>query len=492
MARATRWLLLAALTAACAPGGRTVRPDASATLDRLLTAAHEQTIAGSVAAQLKYGRPVERLPSVSLAGAEARAAVAQALLDTLATVDRDALSPNEQVSAEVLEWILEGEVEAPRYHWLSFRAITPYQSPLTAELLFLGRDMPLDSPEARERYLARLEDIGPLADSILAGLDARAERGIRLPKPAIAQIGVTLRALRVPATRSPYAPGNSRLDALPDSILPEFSERVARTIDEVVNPALDRLIAYLQGSYASQAPTGVGLSQYPGGEAYYRFLVRRMTTLDLDPQEIHRTGLAYLDSLEASMDSLLRVVGFRGSRKEFLTAMNRDPRFLARTPEEVGARYQRYYDAIRPLVPRLFSREPKAPAEFRRLNPALEVSQTYGFYQPPSPASPVGIYFYNASNLEQRSLFTVAPIAYHELVPGHHFQISLAQENPDLPLLRRDFYATTHGEGWADYASELPQELGLYADPYDRYGRLISEAFLTARLVVDPGMNLLG
>ncbi len=492
MSGPTPWFLLALLAAACAPGGSPARPDASATLDRLLTAAHEQTIAASVAAQLKYGRPVERLPSVSLAGAEARAAVAQALLDTLATLDRDALTPNEQVSAEVLEWILEGEVEAPRYHWLSFRAITPYQSPLTGELLFLGRDLPLDSPEARERYLARLQDIGPLADSILAGLDTRAERGISLPKPAIAQIGVTLRALRVPATRSPYAPTSARLAALPDSVRPGFGDRVARTIDEVVNPALDRLVAYLQGTYASQAPAGVGLSQYPGGEAYYRFLVRRMTTLDRAPEEIHQTGLAYLDSLEASMDSLLRVIGFRGSRKEFLAAMNRDPRFLARTPEEVGARYQRYYDAIRPLVPRLFSREPKAPAEFRRLNPALEASQTYGFYQPPSPASPVGIYFYNASNLERRSLFTVAPIAYHELVPGHHFQISLAQENPDLPLLRRDFYATAHGEGWADYASELPQELGLYADPYDRYGRLISEAFLTARLVVDPGMNLLG
>lgn len=192
------------------------------------------------------------------------------------------------------------------------------------------------------------------------------------------------------------------------------------------------------------------------------------------------------------MDSLLAVIGFKGTRKEFLTTIGKDPRFIAKAPEDVGARYQKYYEAIKPLVGKLFSRIPKAPGEFRRLNPALEGSQTYGFYQAPSPASPVGIYFYNASNLATRSLFTVANIAYHELVPGHHFQMSLALENPDLPPFRRDFATTAYTEGWAEYASGLAGELGLFSDPYDLYGRLTSEAFLTTRLVVDPGMNLLG
>ncbi|MEZ4457599.1 MAG: DUF885 domain-containing protein [Gemmatimonadales bacterium] len=137
-------------------------------------------------------------------------------------------------------------------------------------------------------------------------------------------------------------------------------------------------------------------------------------------------------------------------------------------------------------------REPKAPAEFRRLNPRLEAASTYGFYQPPSPASPVGIYFYNASNLKERNLASVGTIAFHELVPGHHFQIALALENDSLPPFRREFNANAFAEGWAEYASSLAGELGMYSDPYDAYGRLISEAFLTTRLVVDPGMNLLG
>jgi uncharacterized protein (DUF885 family) len=464
----------------------------SATLDRLLTLAQERRIANSISLQTKYQRPVERLPLVSLAADEAEAAFARVLLDTLATVDRSKLTPNQQISAEVLEWVLQGTVEEVKYHWLSFSAITPYQSPLTGELLFLGRDLPLDTPEARARLLARLGEIAPLANTIGIGLAARAERGVMLPKAEIRQIEGTLRALRRPGASSPYAPSASRLETLPDSVRTGFTAALVKTIDETVNPALDRLIAALGGGYLAVAPDGVGLKQYPGGEEYYRFRVARSTTLDLTPEAIHQRGLEHIARLERSMDSLLGVIGFKGTRKQFIATINKDPRFIAKTPEDVGARYQKYYDAIKPLVPKLFSKTPKAPAEFRRLNPALEASQTYGFYQPPSPASPVGIYFYNASNLATRSLFTVAPIAYHELVPGHHFQFSLAQENPSLPPFRRDFYATAHGEGWAEYATELAGELGLYADPYDRYGRLISEAFLTTRLVVDPGMNLLG
>ena len=465
---------------------------ASATLSRLLTAAHEQSIEASIAAQLKYSRPIERLTSVSLASAERRAAVAKALLDTLATVPRTALSETEVVSAEALEWMLQGIVEVPTYHWLSLASITPYQSPLTSELLYLGRDMPLDTPDGRARYLARLGDIAPLIDSILAGLESRAAKGIRVPKPEVAQIVGALRAMQVAGARSPYAPPAARVAALADSARPAFSAAVATTVDDRINPALGRLITLLGGAYTKAAGNEVGLKQFPGGEAYYRFLVARNTTLDQEPEDIYQTGLAHLARIEGSMDSLLKVIGFTGTRKAFLAARARDPRFMARTPEDVQAFYQKYYDRIKPLVPTLFSRLPKAPAEFRRLNPALEGSQTYGFYQPPTPASPVGIYFYNASHLATRSLFSVPSIAYHELVPGHHFQIALADENAALPLLRRDFSTTAFAEGWAEYASALAGELGLFADPYDMYGRLVSEAFLTTRLVVDPGMNLMG
>ncbi len=477
---------------ACGESARPVAKGSSAPLTYLLDAVQEEGIRESIPAQLKYSRPIERLPDVTLAGDEARAARAKRLLDSLNAIPRESLSEQDRVSAEVLEWILRTTVDAPKYYWLSFSSITPYQSPLTNSLLFLGRDMPLGTAEERSRYLARLGEIATLADTIRSGLEARAARGIRIAKPEVKQIVGALSAIRARGTKSPYAPSGARLTSLADSVRPAFVAAIERTVDTSINPALDRLIAFLAGDYQKQAPDGVGLKQYPGGEEYYRYLVRQNTTLDVKPEEIQQRGLAHLALLEHSMDSLLKVMDFKGTRKDFLASINKNPRFFANTPEEAGAFYQKYYDRIKPLIPKLFSRVPKAPAEYRRLNPALEASQTYGFYQPPTPASPVGIYFYNASNLKTRSLFSVPSIAYHELVPGHHFQIALADENKSLPALRRDFGTNAYSEGWAEYASALAGEVGLYADPYDDYGRLMSEAFLTTRLVVDPGMNLLG
>lgn len=490
--RSSAFLLIAVAAVGCDKVAEPASSGASAQLARLLDATHEEGIQGSFSAQVKYSRPIERLPDLSLAAEEQRAATAKARLDSLASIPRDGLTEQEQVSAEALEWMLQQAVEAPKYYWLSLASITPYQSPLTRELPFLGRDMPLDTPEARTRYLARLADIAPLIDSIQAGLLARAERGVRVPKAEIRQVVGALGAMKVAGTLSPYAPPAARLATLPDTARGPFVAAVERTVNTSINPALDRLVAFLGGDYMKAAPDGVGLRQYPGGDAYYRYLVASNTTLDVAPEEIQQRGLAHLATLERSMDSLLQVIGFTGTRKAFLAARTKDPRFMATSPEAVGAYYQKYYERIRPLVPRLFSREPKAPAQYQRLNPALEGSQTYGFYQPPTPASPIGTYYYNASNLATRSLFSVPSIAYHELVPGHHFQIGLAQENTSLPPLRRDFQTNAFVEGWAEYASALAGELGLYADPYDYYGRLVSEAFLTTRLVVDPGMNLLG
>jgi uncharacterized protein (DUF885 family) len=200
----------------------------SAVLSRLLAATHERTIGNSPTLQSRYGRTIERLPSVSLAAEEADAAFARALLDTLATLDRAKLTAPERLSAETLEWVLQGFVEGVKFHWLSFGAITPYQSPLMGELLFLGRDMPLETPEQRSRFLARLGEIGPLADTIRQGLEARATRGIRLNQAEVRQVIGALGSLRKPGTSSPYAPSAARMGTVKDAA---FGEAVAKTID---------------------------------------------------------------------------------------------------------------------------------------------------------------------------------------------------------------------------------------------------------------------
>jgi uncharacterized protein (DUF885 family) len=172
--------------------------------------------------------------------------------------------------------------------------------------------------------------------------------------------------------------------------------------------------------------------------------------------------------------------------------LEKDPRFIPKTPEEIGDRLMSHVSRIEPKVDAFFVRRPKAPYGVKRLEPALEGAQTFGYYSPPTAAEPRGYYRYNASKLEERSLLGSAGLAYHELVPGHHFQIALAGENTDLPPFRREYFDTAYTEGWAEYAAYLAGDMGMYAEPYDRIGRLAMDLFISTRLVVDTGMNALG
>jgi uncharacterized protein (DUF885 family) len=185
-------------------------------------------------------------------------------------------------------------------------------------------------------------------------------------------------------------------------------------------------------------------------------------------------------------------VGFGGSLAEFRTFLKTDPRFFARTPAEVGKRLMAGQERILPRVPELFGRVPRAPFGVQRLEPELEGAMTFGYYQTPTVSDPKGYYRFNGSRLSERSLLAAGSLIAHELVPGHHFQINLQRENETLPEFRRESFYTAFTEGWGDYASTLAGEMGMYADPYDLAGRLAADLFLTSRLVVDTGMNLLG
>jgi uncharacterized protein (DUF885 family) len=185
-------------------------------------------------------------------------------------------------------------------------------------------------------------------------------------------------------------------------------------------------------------------------------------------------------------------MGFSGSLDDFRRHLRTAPEFFARRPQDLGERMMAADARIRPLVDRWFARRPRAEGGVERLDPALEGAMTFGYYDPPRPGRERGVYFYNGSKPESRSLLLAAPLVYHELVPGHHFQIGLQRENTELVPLRQESFATAFVEGWAEYASALAGEMGLYADPRDAAGRLMMESFIAARLVVDTGMNALG
>ncbi len=435
----------------------------------------------------KLGLPIDSLPDISDAHAKALAGKAKVLLGRLAPVSPDGLAEEDRLSLLVLRRELSNWVEAPGFSEFNL-PVMPYTSPFSGIRRVLGSYR--FSGEADEkRYLKLLDDLAGLAGTVEGKLRSSAARGIVIPRDEVDLLVPSLEPLARPSAESPFQVAAGRLPSGSEA----FRQAAAAKIDRAVAPAFSRLVEYIRGEYRKQAPAGVGLSQYPGGEAYYRFLVRYHTNSPLTPEEIHRYGLSEIARINRELDEVRQKVDFKGTLAEFRQFLKTDPRFFPKTPEEIGDRLMAAVRRIEPKVPLYFSKTPKAKYGVRRLDPALEGAMTFGYYQVPTPAEPEGDYMFNASRLSERSLLNAPALIAHELIPGHHFQINLQSENQSLPEFRRNLIdVTAYVEGWGEYASAVAGEMGLYEDPYDRCGRLAMEAFLSSRLVVDTGMNLLG
>ncbi len=458
------------------------------TLARLV-AEHEARIQSEASGLLGGGAP--RLPDLSTAkvtrdGERARTIVRS--LDRLAPTE---LTSEEWITSRVLRFALLQDIENATYHAINFSFITPYQSPLSALPGMFSR-LPLATASDRARYLAMTDSLAAIADTVRGALEWRRARKIALPKDEIRLIVPFVRGFAASAAQNPYMPSAERLAALPAGERETFVTTLNNTLEGVVRPAYERLASWLEGPYLAQAPTAVGLAQYPDGASFYRALVRRHTTLSVTPQQVHNIGLAEVARLDSAMADVRNEIGFRGTKAEFHAQLAKDPKYFAKVPEEFGERLM-YHDArIRPRIGELFATMPRARGDVRRLDPRLEASMTFGYYQVPTPQDSMGHYYYNGSDLPERSMLGAASLVFHELVPGHHFQIALQRESTTLPWFRRYGSHTAFTEGWGEYAASLAGEMGMYTDPYDRYGRLAMDSFLACRLVVDTGMNALG
>jgi uncharacterized protein (DUF885 family) len=258
-------------------------------------------------------------------------------------------------------------------------------------------------------------------------------------------------------------------------------------------PAFQSVAAYLTGPYRVGAPAGVGLSQYRGGAEYYRYLVVANTTLTVTPEQLHAQGLAAVAQLNHELEGIKRDVGFHGDLKAFKHFLAHDPQFYVKTTEQFGERLNVYVHRAAGAAPKYFLHMPKAAYGVEPLAKELAEAQTFGYYSQPTADKPKGIYYYNAWHPERTSALGAGALICHELIPGHHFQIALQQENTALPNVRRyDFSETGFVEGWGEYASQLCWDMGVYRTPYDKAGRIMQDLMISTRLVVDTGMNALG
>ncbi len=441
--------------------------------------------------RLKFGLPVQKLPDNSYAEAKKEAAFAQAILNRLKKIDPAGLSTEESISYKILQWENSATVEAHSYFWLN-SPVTPYASPLpTINRVF--REFSFKDAKDLDRYQALLKQYAVAIRTAQNHVQEQYIQGIFLPKEEIQLVVSFLKSYAKEPGSNPLAVTDERLKSISDRKKADaFRQEVNQILQSEINPALTALAGYIAGDYSAKARDSVGLSGVPKGKEYYRFLVGYHTTMDATPEEIHAIGLKQIEEINQELEKVRQSLGFKGTIAEFRQYLKTDPRFFPKSPDEIGNKLMEYMDRIEPQLHSYFSKVPKAAYGVKRLDPSLEGAMTFGYYQTPVPEDPKGYYYYNGSNLQQRSLLWAGSLIYHELVPGHHYQICLQEENTSLPEFRRESFSTAYVEGWAEYASSLAGEMGLYRDDYEKAGRLAMKAFLTSRLVVDTGMNMLG
>lgn len=442
--------------------------------------------------QMRRGIPVRTIRPDTLANAEEDAAFAAGALSELRRAGAAVESHDDVLTVEFLREELTGMLAAPRLWWMQF-GVTPYAcSWLGIYLQSLFPTVSFSSPADADRYLALMLDYARLIESLRDKVLLQAQRGWHVPKPALPGVVATLQGLKVAAAHT-FPVSFDRLVTLADAKRMHLADAVARMWRMEVEPAFDSLIASLGPEYRRAASQAVGLSQFPGGEAAYRTLVREHVTFDIDPERIHVVGVANVARLSEQMRAIRSSLGFDGSEASFSEHLRTSGRLHARSPRDVEDRYRYHIARVSAVVSRYFGKLPNAGYDVAPLDESMQAAISYGYYEPPTAARPTGIYKYNGAGLDTRSQLSSAALIYHELVPGHHFHLALQAENDALPMIRREALGiTAFNEGWAEYASGLALEMGLYDDPYDRYGRLAHERFVAQRLVVDTGLNLLG
>lgn len=443
-----------------------------------------------------------RLDDYSTRGRAMDLARARAELAALRKIDRSMLSAAARVDYDVVEYGLSNAIAAnQRFSYGSAGGrFSPYViSQLTGAYRnipsFLDNDHPIDSAEDAAAYLARLAAFPTALDQSLERQREDAAAGVFAPDYILDMALNQLRTLRgQPAASSQLVTSLTRRAAA-RKLGTNYGAAAETIVAERVYPALDRQIALITDLRA-RATHDAGVWRLPDGEAYYAGALEAATTTKLGPDEVHRLGLEQVAALQAELDPILRGAGLtRGTAGERLAELNKRPDQLYPNTDEgraaLLADLNRQIAAMYERLPQAFATLPKASVEARRVPPLIQAGSAGAYYdRAPLDNSRPGIYYINLRDTFDRPKFGLPTLTYHEAVPGHHLQGSLAQESSEIPLIRRHSFYSAYGEGWALYAEQLADEMGMYeGNPLGRAGMLQSFLFRATRLVVDTGIH---
>ncbi len=419
--------------------------------------------------------------------------------EALEDFDAETLNPDERLDREILLAALEDRLRSHRFgdHLVPLAPILRYAIDLhftDLHLLFaqLGEFHPASTRGDLENYLLRLKQFPAVVDGIIGTLKQGISEKRLAPRVVMPKVLTQLRSLGT--TKPEESPFWAIVARLPgdwsEAEAAAIKGRIREAVANDVLPAYSRLAEFVEKTYMPACPDRVGLASEPDGAEHYAFLVRSYTTSDLTPDQVHEIGLAEIRKTRQAMDGIRQKVGFPGDLAAFLAHTRTDARFKNTSESSILQGHREIIATMEANLPRLFGRLPRIPLEVRPFEPIRAKSSPTGEYYPAaSDGSRPGIFFVNTSDPTSRPTYTMQALAYHEAVPGHHLQVALGLEAPGRPPFRRYFYFPAFDEGWALYTESLPEEIGLYTDPYAIFGRLNYDALRCARLVVDTGMH---
>ncbi len=437
-----------------------------------------------------YGdeRYADRLDDPGPAGRAARRSLAEETLRAIATIDGAELDVEDTITLDMLRTISEQAIEADDARLHELQAVDQ-MSGAQQLLPQLCQFQPITTPERLEAFAARLRaypafmaaNAGIVRDALASGLTAPRIVAERVIAQLERMLAVPIEQAIVPAS----VQGASEADR----------ETIRGLVREHVYPADAAYLDAIRGDYLAATREEPGLWSAPDGEALYRMLTRHWTTLDLDPEEVHRSGLEQIEAIEGERRAIADGAGHSGDTAAYRRALVADADNIPRTKEQLVARAAADIERALAAAPQFFGRLPRARCEVRAVEEFKEQDAPFAYYFPPSAdgARP-GIYYANGYDLPSRTYSKLASTTYHEAVPGHHFQIALEMEHPGLNVFRRlgaRAIAGAYVEGWGLYAERLADEMGLYRDERERFGMLDAQAWRAARLVVDTGIHAL-
>ena len=432
----------------------------------------------------------DRLEDPGPVGRAAARALRERTLAEIETIPSDGLPVEERITRDMLEVVCELGIEQADARVDLLAAVDQMGGPQTL-LPQLVQFQRADTPARLDRLVARLEAYGPFMDAYVDLLAEGRATGLTATRIAADRtIAQTQRLLAIPAAESPVVASAQLADGDASG-----RERLVVAVETHVRPALARYLAALRGDYLAGVREEPGLWSAPHGDALYRLAIRSWTTLDLDPAEVHQVGIDELAATDTERRQIARGAGFGADIDAYRRHLAADPANVAGSSDALVSRAREDIERAQAAAPAWFGRLPVAGCDVRPVDAFMEKDAPFAYYYPPAiDGSRPGIYYVNTYDLPHRYFSTLGTTTYHEAVPGHHFQIALEMEHPDLPAFRRlgsRLVGAAYAEGWGLYSERLADEMGLFRSEAERFGMLTAQAWRAARLIVDTGIHAL-